>query len=90
MVRMVRCLDEIKEEFEHLSFLVDGQNETAGSLLATGRWFKCILSLESPRGGELEWAFYAGFLWQTTPPLPRFPSYLEESSMPHKYDEKQL
>ena len=48
MVRMVRCLDEIKKEFKDQIFLVDGQEETAGSLLTTGRWFKCILSLELP------------------------------------------
>ena len=42
MVRMVRCLDEIKKEFKDQTFLVDGQEETAVSLLTTGRWFKCV------------------------------------------------
>ena len=40
IIRMVRSLDEIKKEFKTLSFLVDGQRETAESLLKSGRWFK--------------------------------------------------
>ena len=43
MVRIVRSLDEIKEEFKDLQFLVDGLGETAGSLLTSQRLFKCTL-----------------------------------------------
>ena len=43
MVRIARSLDEIKEDFKDLQFLVDGQGETAGSLLKTERLFNCTL-----------------------------------------------
>ena len=38
-LRMVRSLDEIKEELRGLTVKVDGQEDTVAGLLETGRWF---------------------------------------------------
>ena len=38
-LRLVRSLDEMKEELRGLTMKVDGQEETVAGLLETGRWF---------------------------------------------------
>ena len=49
MVRLVRSLDEIREELRNLAF--EGQSQTLGELLQAKRWFDC----------KLLWAFWKSY-----------------------------
>ena len=86
-LRVVRSLEEVKEELRGLTVRVDGQEETVVGLLESGRFFLIFLYLiwlfkiyHFRNSLYVEWIF-ADFSWPTILFSPHFHSYPEGSFM---------